>query len=86
MSALRDEILKLTRYIGSTPIETAIAEAALNERARPTFSPARALEATLRLSLEGYLGHPHYGGNRDASVWNALSIAMPRQREAHHGG
>ena len=86
MSALRDEILKLTRYIGSTPIETAIAQAAANERARPTFNPARALEATLRLSLEGYLGHPDHGGNRDAAVWGALSIAMPRERQAHHGG
>ena|SRR5688572_13366937 len=87
MSAVRDEILKLTRYLGKPPLDAAIRDAAANARAKPTFSPARALEATLRLSLEGYLGHPHYGGNRDASVWNALSIAMPREREAHqHGG
>jgi hypothetical protein len=90
MSALRDEILKLTRHFdlsmkktGET-FEAAIAAAAADTGARAKFSPARALEATLRLSLEGYLGHPHYGGNRDASVWNALAIAMPREREMKH--
>jgi hypothetical protein len=102
MGELRDEVLKLTRHLdlvardlfgarfselAATDREAAvIADAAANGRARPTFSPARALEATLRLSLEGYLGHPHHGGNRGASVWDALAISMPRDRTAHHGG
>jgi hypothetical protein len=101
MGALRNEVLKLTRHLDMTAkqkLGTAfvdlgdreragiIAEAADNAGARPTFNPARALEATLRLALEGYLGHPHHGGNKGHAVWNALSIPMPRERTAHHGG
>ena len=44
------------------------------------FVPARALETALRLGLEGYLGHPHHGGNQDFVAWSALSIPMPRRR------
>jgi hypothetical protein len=92
MGALRDEVLKLTRHLdllakkraGATFAEL-VASAAANEEARPKFDPARALEATLRLSLEGYLGHPHWGGNRETSVWSALSVPMPREREPRHG-
>jgi hypothetical protein len=102
MGALRNEVLKLTRYLDMVAKEmfgapvvdlhdrereaAVIKEAADNARARPTFNPARALEATLRLALEGYLGHPHHGGNKGHAVWNALSIPMPRERTAHHGG
>ncbi len=103
MRAVRDEVLKLTRHLDliarkkfgatlatlSDPAREAevIEEAASGSGERPTFSPARALEATLRLSLEGYLGHPDHGGNRNGSAWDALSIAMPRERSPHaHGG
>ena len=102
MSALRDEVLKLMRYLDVTAKTMfgasfselgdhareaeVIAKAAANEGARARFEPARALEATLRLSLEGYLGHPHHGGNRGAAVWDALAIQMPRDRTSHHGG
>lgn len=54
-----------------------------DEQRRGRFVPARALEAALRLGLEGYLGHPEHGGNRDFVSWDALGIAMPRRREAH---
>ena len=101
MRQLRDEVLKLTRHlnliakktyqgtfdaIDAASRESLIAAVASGADARATFDPARALEATLRLSLEGYLGHPDHGGNRDASVWSALSIAMPRERSPHHHG
>jgi hypothetical protein len=102
MGALRNEVLKLARHLDLAAKDMfkatfselndrdrealVIADAAGDKGARPTFSPARALEATLRLSLEGYLGHPHHGGNRGASVWDALAIPMPRDRSTHHGG
>lgn len=100
---VRDEILKLTRLLdlvakkdlsgpfqelGQEQQATLIDEAAAGKHDRRSFKATRAIEATLRLALEGYLGHPHHGGNRDASVWNALSIDMPRERSPlhHHGG
>ncbi len=48
------------------------------------YRAPRALQTTLRIALEGYLGHPQHGGNRDASVWSALNIAMPRSSRGHH--
>lgn len=100
---VRDEILKLTRLLdlvakkqeggafAELPVEAqgrVVAEAAAGRHERRTFKPARAMEATLRLGLEGYLGHPHHGGNRDAAVWDALAIDMPRDRSpvGHQGG
>lgn len=38
------------------------------------FPQARFFDQLLRFSLEGYLGAPEHGGNRDACVWKALSI------------
>ncbi len=49
---------------------------------RGAFIPERALTVVLRLSLEGYLGHPYHGGNKDRSVWRALRIRMPKNRPA----
>lgn len=101
---VRNDVLKLTRYLdqggqslrGVRFVEldpearaAVVADAAADAEARGRFVPARALEASLRVSLEGYLGHPHHGGNADAKVWSALDIRMPRARAAHghhHGG
>ena len=45
------------------------------------------MQVTLRLSLEGYLGHPHHGGNPKGEVWSRLSINMPKHRTpGAHGG
>ena len=104
LTPLRNDILKLTRYLDiaaqrhrgvrfaelDDPAIRAeiVAEAAGDRTARGRFVPAQALEAALRLSLEGYLGHPEHGGNRDAAVWDALHIGMPRDRRpahVHHG-
>ena len=50
---------------------------------RGRYSPQRALRTTLRIALEGYLGHPSHGGNTDGAVWDALTIAMPRDTGGH---
>lgn len=104
LGAVRNDILKLTRFLDqgaqslrgvrfselTDPAAQAqlVAEAAAEQNPRGRFVPARAVEATLRLCLEGYLGHPHHGGNRDFSVWQALNIPMTRDRSpahVHHG-
>lgn len=43
------------------------------------FQGPRFFEMLHTLSLEGYLGHPRYGGNRDEVAWKALGI------DWHHG-
>ena len=53
---------------------------ASGEPGRGSFNPSTALELTLRLALEGYLGHPHHGGNRDGLAWRAFAITMPLDR------
>lgn len=89
---LRNEILKLARYLDqrSAPERFSTLDAARatqivldtqeDTRPRGRFVPAQALEAALRLGLEGYLGHPEHGGNPGFIVWEALAIAMPKER------
>ncbi|MEM7675531.1 MAG: gluconate 2-dehydrogenase subunit 3 family protein [Myxococcota bacterium] len=60
-----------------------LAEVRVQTNGRGRYRPQRALHTTLRIALEGYLGHPDHGGNRDARVWDALHIAMPRSTEGH---
>lgn len=97
LRAVRDEILKLTRYLdlqakkdGATfaemePLQRSqLVRTTVDAPPKGRFQPGRALQALLRLSLEGYLGHPYYGGNKDARVWDALDIDMPRDRRGHH--
>lgn len=104
LTPIRNDILKLARFLDqqaqglagvrfgqlSDPAQQArvVAEAAADASPRGRFIPAQALEVTLRLALEGYLGHPFHGGNRDGKVWQALAIPMPMDRSpAHvHGG
>jgi hypothetical protein len=33
--------------------------------------------AMIEFALEGYLGHPLRGGNRDGLVWKALALEIP---------
>lgn len=94
---LRDELLKLSRHLDrlSRPqsfgdLDAAratqlVLEAQADREPKGRFVAARAMEAALRLGLEGYLGHPHHGGNRDFAAWEALRIPMPRERLAHGG-
>jgi hypothetical protein len=100
LTPVRNDILKLTRFLDqqaqglagvrfsalTDPDERrrVVAEAAEDATPRGRFVPAQATEVTLRLALEGYLGHPFHGGNRDARVWQALSIDMPRDRAPAH--
>ena len=96
---VRHDILKLTRHLErrmkhargerfmEAPAEARaqlLREAAQDHEPRGRFVPSRAVEATLRLGLEGYLGHPHHGGNRNYAVWDALQIEMPRSRHPAH--
>lgn len=95
---LRDEVLKLARHLDRAGprrfVELDVAErtqlllAVSSDTGRTgRFVPSRALEAALRLGLEGYLGHPHHGGNQGFVAWEALRIRMPRDRAPHrsHG-
>jgi len=100
LTPVRNDVLKLTRFLDrmaqglrgvrfsalSDPEDqrTLVQEASADHAARGRFVPARAVEATLRLSLEGYLGHPHHGANRDFKVWRALGINMPEDRSPQH--
>lgn len=100
LTPVRNDILKLARFLDqqaqgkagvrfgdlTDPAQRAevVAETATDRAPRGRFVPARALEVTLRLALEGYLGHPFHGGNRDAKVWQALTIAMPVDRSPAH--
>ena len=99
--AVRNELLKLSRHIDivaqrhrgvrfpelDDTARSAVLDAVRSggDRRR-TFVPDRALETLLRVALEGYLGHPRHGGNRDAKVWAALDIDMPRDLDTGHGG
>ena len=101
LAPVRTEILKLTRllnlwakkdYNKTFPAldrdtqDELLRRVASGQGQRKTFHPARALEVSLRFCLEGYLGHPFHGGNREAKVWDALAIPMPRSRSPHHQG
>jgi gluconate 2-dehydrogenase gamma chain len=46
----------------------------------------RIFEAVLLLALEGYLGDPKHGGNKDAQVWRSLgeTPACPMPAHARH--
>lgn len=92
---VRDDVLKLTRHLDREATRRSSAGFASLDAAERTqillavgddhegrgrFVPARALETTLRFALEGYLGHPHHGGNRAFASWDALRIPMPRDR------
>ncbi|MEL6189167.1 MAG: gluconate 2-dehydrogenase subunit 3 family protein [Myxococcota bacterium] len=91
---LRNELLKLARYLDrlSAPKRFAdldiarltqiLLEVQSDSARKGTFVPQRALEVALRLGLEGYLGHPHHGGNRAFVAWEALEIPMPRRRDS----
>jgi hypothetical protein len=92
---VRNEILKLCRLLDrlAAPARFAELDPEAQQRAigevlegrhdRGAFEGGRAVEATLRLALEGYLGHPDHGGNRSAVAWDAFAIGMPRAT-AHH--
>ena len=60
-----------------------LADVRTDTRVTGRYSPQRALHTTLRIALEGYLGNPQHGGNKDASVWDALRIPMPRDAKGH---
>lgn len=40
----------------------------------PEFAQHRFFELVLTFALEGYFGHPKYGGNKDRRAWKALGI------------
>ena len=93
---IRDDLLKLARFLdlGAKPesfsdLDAArrtqlVIETQFDDKRRGRFIPSRALEVALRFALEGYLGHPHHGGNRAFAAWDGLDIDMPRDRVAHH--
>lgn len=99
---VRDDLLKLARHLDLLAERTSarrfaaldgearnriVAEVAADTTPRGSFLPARALELALRIALEGYLGHPFHGGNRDGKVWRALGVSMPLERSPFgHGG
>jgi len=49
-----------------------------NDIAIPDFSPSRWFELVLTFALEGWLGPPSRGANKDAKTWDALGIVWPR--------
>jgi len=49
-----------------------------NDVAIPDFSPSRWFELVLTFALEGWLGPPSHGANKDAKTWDALGIVWPR--------
>jgi hypothetical protein len=49
-----------------------------NDVAIPDFSASRWFELVLTFALEGWLGPPSHGANKDAKTWDALGIAWPR--------
>jgi hypothetical protein len=42
------------------------------------FSASRWFELVLTFALEGWLGPPSHGANKDAKTWDALGIVWPR--------
>jgi Gluconate 2-dehydrogenase subunit 3 len=44
----------------------------------PDFSTARWFELVLTFALEGWLGPPSHGANKDGKTWDALGIQWPR--------
>ena len=89
---VRDDLLKLARWLDSqvrphsfAEIEPAqgtqvLLETQAHHEPIGRFRPAIALEAALRIGLEGYLGHSEHGGNPKFVTWSALKIAMPHER------
>ena len=49
-----------------------------NDVAIADFSAARWFELVLTFALEGWLGPPSRGGNKDGKTWDALGIQWPR--------
>jgi len=49
-----------------------------NDVAIPDFSAARWFELVLTFALEGWLGPPSRGANKDGKTWDALGIVWPR--------
>jgi gluconate 2-dehydrogenase gamma chain len=49
-----------------------------NDVALTDFSAPRWFELVLTFALEGWLGPPSRGGNKDARTWDALGIEWPR--------
>lgn len=92
LRAVRADVLKLCRdldlrarrklgtdYAAAPPADrdALLAAVRLEPTSRGRYSAARALRTTVRICLEGYLGHPRHLGNRDFAVWRALEIPMP---------
>jgi hypothetical protein len=99
-SYVRLDILKLTRAVDLSAKERgakSFAELGQEDRAaiihqavdgdasRGGFRSDVAMEVLMTLALEGYLGHPAHGGNRDGVVWKALGVRMPLNRDGMHG-
>jgi gluconate 2-dehydrogenase gamma chain len=49
-----------------------------NDVAIADFSASRWFELVLTFALEGWLGPPSRGGNKDGKTWDALGIQWPR--------
>jgi hypothetical protein len=49
-----------------------------NDVAIPDFSASRWFEIVLTFALEGWLGPPSRGANKDGRTWDALGIQWPR--------
>lgn len=49
-----------------------------NDVALADFSASRWFELVLTFALEGWLGPPSHGANKDAKTWDALGIQWPR--------
>jgi gluconate 2-dehydrogenase gamma chain len=49
-----------------------------NDVAVPDFSASRWFELVLTFALEGWLGPPSHGANKDAKTWDALGVVWPR--------
>ena len=49
-----------------------------NDVAIPDFSASRWFELVITFALEGWLGPPSRGANKDGKTWDALGIVWPR--------
>lgn len=69
---LRDGARELERTHGP------LGERSLSERLQAlAAAPPVFTAALVDFTLEGYLGHPAHGGNRDGRVWAALAVPIP---------
>ena len=97
--AIRNELIRLIRTldllskkhfknifkaIEGAARENVILRLSQGEGRQGRFYPTRALHLAMRLGVEGYLSHPHHGGNTEHRAWEALRIPMPRHRSPHH--